>query len=103
MKKIIIALITIVSIVSVTIYAQTNETLNVDDEKLLGLEKLAEQGDTAAMHRLIEFYDENSTDYVEMNAIIEADGTEWSKEKVDSLNLANRNNAEMTKQYSDPR
>lgn len=101
MKKIIIALIAIVSIVSVTIYAQTDETVTIDAEKLVGLEKLAEQGDTAAMHRLIEFYDENSTDYVEMNAIIEADGTEWSKEKVDSLNFANKNNAEMTKQYSE--
>ena len=101
MKKIIIAVIAIASIVGMAIYAQKNEKVTIDDERLLKLESLAEQGDTAAMHRLIEFYDENSSVYVEVEEFIEPDGTEWSAAEVDSLNLANRNNAEMTKLYSD--
>ena len=83
------------------IYAQKGEIVTVDDERLIKLESLAEQGDTAAMHRLIEFYDENSSVYVEVEEVIEPYGTEWSAAEVDSLNLANKNNAEMTKLYSD--
>mgnify|MGYP000885452735 CR=1 FL=1 len=101
MKKIIIAMIAIATIVSVAIYAQTNEKVIVEDERLIKLESLAEQGDTAAIHRLIEFYDENSPVYVEVEEVIEPDGTEWSAAEVESLNLANKNNAEMTKLYSD--
>lgn len=59
MKKIIIAVIAIASIAGIAIYAQKKEKVTVDDERLTKLEALAEQGDTAAMHRLIEFYDEN--------------------------------------------
>lgn len=99
MKKFIIAVIAIASIAVMVIYAQTNENVTVDNEKLIKLESLAEQGDTAAMHRLIEFYDENSSVYVEVEEVIEPDGTEWSAAEVDSLNLANKNNAEMTKLY----
>ena len=102
MKKIIIiAVIAIASIAVMAIYAQKNEKVTIDDERLINLEALAEQGDTAAMHRLIEFYDENSSVYVEVEEVIEPDGTEWSAAEVDSLNLANKNNAEMTKLYSD--
>lgn len=101
MKKFIIVVIAIASIAVMAIYAQTNENVTVDNEKLIKLESLAEQGDTAAMHRLIEFYDENSSVYVEVEEVIEPDGTEWSAAEVDSLNLANKNNAEMTKLYSD--
>lgn len=99
MKKIIITMIAIVSILSVAIYAQ-NGKVSVNDENHVKLEILAEQGDTAAMHRLIEFYDENSTVYVEVEAVFEPDGSEWTAAKVDSLNFANRNNADMTKYYS---
>lgn len=101
MKKIIIAVIAIASIAGVAIYAQKDEKVTIDDERLIKLESLAEQGDTAAMHRLIVFYDENSSVYVEVEEVIEPDGTEWSAAEVDSLNLANKNNAEMTKLYSD--
>lgn len=101
MKNIIIAFIAIASIAGMAIYAQKNEKVTIDDERLIKLESLAEQGDTAAMHRLIEFYDENSSVYVEVEEVIEPDGTEWSAAEVDSLNLANQNNAEMTKLYSD--
>lgn len=102
MKKIIIiAVIAIASIAVMAIYAQKNEKVTIDDERLIKLEALAEQGDTAAMHRLIEFYDENSSVYVEVEAVIEPDGTEWTAAEVDSLNLENKNNADMTKLYSD--
>lgn len=101
MKKIIIAVIAITSIAVMAIYAQKSEKVTVDDERLIKLESLAEQGDTAAMHRLIEFYDENSSVYVEVEEVIEPDGTEWTAVEVDSLNLTNKNNAEMTKLYSD--
>ncbi len=101
MKKIIIAVIAIAFIAVMAIYAQKGEIVTVDDERLIKLESLAEQGDTASMHRLIEFYDENSSVYVEVEEVIEPDGTEWSAAEVDSLNLANKNNAEMTKLYSD--
>ena len=101
MKKFIITVIAISSIACMAIYAQRNEKVTIDDERLIKLESLAEQGDTAAMHRLIEFYDENSTVYVEVEDVIEPDGTEWTAEEVDSVNLANKNNADMTKLYSD--
>ncbi len=102
MKKIIIAvIITITSIAVMAIYAQKGKIVTVDDERLIKLESLAEQGDTAAMHRLIEFYDKNSSVYVEVEEVIEPDGTDWTAAEVDSLNLANKNNAEMTKLYSD--
>lgn len=103
MKKIIIAIIAIAAIAGVAFYAHTNETVTDDDEKLVKLEILAEQGDTTAMHRLIEFYDENSTVYVEVEEVIEPDGTEWTAAQVDSLNRSNNNNIdpEKAKQYSD--
>lgn len=103
MKKIIIAIIAIAAIAGVAFYAHTNETVTDDDERLVNLEILAEQGDTAAMHRLIEFYDENSTVYVEVEEVIEPDGTEWTAAQVDSLNRSNNNNndPEKAKQYSD--
>ena len=101
MKKIIIAVIAIASIAGMAIYAQKNEKVTIDDERLIKLESLAEQGDTAAIHRLIEFYDENSSVYVEVEEVIEPDGTEWTAAEVDSLNLENKNNADMTKLYSD--
>lgn len=101
MKKIVIAVIAIASIAVMAIYAQKSEKVTIDDERLIKLESLAEQGGSAALHRLIEFYDENSSVYVEVEEVIEPDGTEWSASEVDSLNLANKNNTEMTKLYSD--
>ena len=101
MKKIIIAVIAIATIAVMAIYAQKSEKVTIDDERLIKLESLAEQGDTAALHRLIEFYDENSSIYVEVEEVIEPDSTEWTAAEVDSLNLENKNNADMTKLYSD--
>lgn len=99
MKKIILPVIAAAFITAVAIYAQPNGHVKEDDVKLAQLETLAEQGDTAAMHRLIEFYNVNSTIYVEVEEIIDPDGTEWTAEEVDSVNLAN--NAETTEHYTE--
>lgn len=110
MKKIILIATTILLIVSVSIaiYAQSEDDSTSDNaqsaemrQQLAEWEQLAEQGDTTALHRLIEFYDENSAVYVEVEAVCDADGTEWSQAEVDSLNNANKCNAELTKEYSD--
>ena len=50
MKKIIIAVIAIASIAVMAIYAQKNEKVTVDDEKLIKLESLAEQGEIGRAH-----------------------------------------------------
>ena len=101
MKKMIFTLIAVASVACVVIYARTNDKGVGSNGQVAQWEKLAEEGDTAAMHRLIEFYDENSTESVEVEAIIEPDGTELSAEEVDSINLENRKNADMARLYSD--
>lgn len=60
MKKILLSGIAIALIASFAIYAKIGKNRIEEDPQLIKWEKLAEQGDTAAMHRLIEFYDENS-------------------------------------------
>ena len=100
MRKITITAILVSLITVVAVYAQTGLNNTEDSVQLAKWETLAEQGDTAAMHRLIEFYDENSTIYVEVEDVIEPDGYEWTEEEVDSLNLVNKNNADMTELYS---
>ena len=57
--------------ISVAIYAQSNGSETEHDAQIAKWEHLAEQGDTAAMHRLIEFYDENALVYVEVEEVIE--------------------------------
>lgn len=101
MKKIVFTAIAVASVACVVIYARTNDKGVGSNGQVAQWEKLAEEGDTAAMHRLIEFYDENSTEFVEVEAIIEPDGTELSAEEVDSINLENRKNADMARLYSD--
>lgn len=100
MRKVITLSIVIVAVIGITIYAQNRESPSPADKQLHEWEQLAEKGDTAAMHRLIEFYDENSTIYVEVEEVIDPDGYEWTTSEVDSLNLANKSNADMTKVYS---
>ena len=101
MKKLIVIIMTVVAIttIGIALYAQTsNANVNKQVEEW---EVLAEKGDTAAMHRLIEFYDENSSEFVEVEAIIDCDGEEVPQEKVDSINDANRISAEMSKEYAE--
>lgn len=52
------------------------------------------------MHRLIEFYDENSVEYVEVEAVMEPDGTEWTAEQVAEANAESKRQAEHSKEYS---
>lgn len=101
MRKITISATLVSLITAVAVYAQTELNNTEDSEQLAKWETLAEQGDTAAMHRLIEFYDKNSTIYVEVEEVIDPDGYEWTTAEVDSLNSANQNNADQTKFYSD--
>ena len=64
MKKLIVIIMTVVAItiIGIALYAQTNNA-NVN-KQVEEWKVLAEKGDTAAMHRLIEFYDENSSEFV---------------------------------------
>lgn len=101
MKKVITLSIVIVAVIGITIYAQNRESSSPADKQLQEWEQLAEKGDTAAMHRLIEFYDENSSNYVEEEEVIETDGYEWTAAEIDSLNSANKTNAEMSEQYAE--
>ena len=101
MKKFITLSIVIVAVIGITIYAQNRESSYPEDKQLKEWEQLAEKGDTAAMHRLIEFYDENSSIYVEVEEVIEVDGYEWTAAEIDSLNTSNKTNAKMTQQYGE--
>lgn len=98
MKKILLSGIAIALIASFAIYAQIRKNRIDEDPQLAKWEKLADQGDTAAMHRLIEFYDENSVEYVEIEAACDAYGNELD---ADSINSENKKNAQMSKEYSE--
>lgn len=98
MKKIFLLGIAVVALTCVAIYAQTDSKDHEENARIVELEKLAEKGDTAALHRLIEFYDENSVEYVEIEAACDAYGDELD---ADSINSENKKNAEMSKDYSE--
>ena len=100
MKKVIALSIVIVAVIGITIYAQNRESSSPADKQLQKWEQLAERGDTAAMHRLIEFYDANTSIFVEVAEVIEADGYEWTAAEIDSVNRVNNTNAEMSEQYA---
>lgn len=78
--------------------AQSSDKTNEDAKQLAQWEELAQQGDTAAMHRLIEFYDENSTEPLVIEAAYDAYG---NKLDVDEINAANHRSAEETKIYTE--
>ena len=59
MRKITITAILVSLITTVAVYAQTGFNNTEDSVQLAKWETLAEQGDTVAMLRLLEFYDEN--------------------------------------------
>lgn len=66
MKKLVLLGIAVVVLTGAAVSAQSESKGHEDNARIAELEKLAEKGDTAAMHRLIEFYDENSVEYVEI-------------------------------------
>lgn len=78
--------------------ATANKAETPESAQVAEWERLAEQGDTAAMHRLIEFYDENSIEYLEVEEALDAYGNPLS---VDSINDANKRDAELTKHYTE--
>ena len=98
MKKIVSATIALALIAGAAVYAQSKMNVTDNDRQIAKWESLAEQGDTVAMHRLIEFYDENSIQYVEVEEAYDAYGNELP---VDDINLSNKNDAEQTKLYSE--
>lgn len=100
MKKVIALSIVIVAVIGITIYAQNRESSSPADKHLQKWEQLAERGDTAAMHRLIEFYDANTSIFVEVAEVIETDGYKWTAAEIDSVNRVNNTNAEMSEQYA---
>lgn len=75
MRKIVLALATVILLACVgfVLYAESSKRHVQDDIQLAAWEELAEQGDTAALHRLIEFYDEKSTVCVEVEEEVECD------------------------------
>lgn len=72
MKKTVFAVMAILIIASVAISAQFNGNEFRGNPQVTQWEQLAEQSDTAALHRLIEFYDENTYVYVEAVEVIES-------------------------------
>lgn len=74
MKKFTFGIVGAIALLAVTVslYAQTDKT-NVVNPQLQEWERQAELGDTAALHRLINFYEENSYEVVEVEDVIEVD------------------------------
>lgn len=101
MKKIVFAAIAVVLIAAVVIFAHSKANAKKGGIDLDRLESLAEKGDTAAMHRLIEFYDENAVEYVEVAGVIGPDGHVWSAEEVEKQNEENKRRAEMSEKYAE--
>lgn len=100
MKKITIPAIAALLITAIAVYAQSSRNTNETDMQVAEWENHAEQGDTAAMHRLIRFYDENAVTFVEIEAIIDSDGNDVPQEEVDKLNEENRLSAEKSREYT---
>lgn len=81
MKKVILGLgVAALLPIAVSLYAQSEKT--VVDPQLQEWEREAEQGDTAAMHRLIRFYDENSYEIVEVEEVVVVDAEEVETDSI---------------------
>lgn len=78
MRTIIFAIIAVALTAGITIHAQSAMDESYDKKQLAKLENLAEQGDTAAMHRLIEFYEENA-EYLIHRELTEAEKQHYYK------------------------
>ena len=77
MKKCVFGIAGVITIlaIAVSLYAHTGMA-NAVNPQLQEWERMAEQGDTTALHRLIQFYDENSYEVVEVEEAIEVDAEE---------------------------
>lgn len=91
--KIFLAVILVGAVIAVAFAQKGNDgDIKLPDE-VKKWETLAEQGDTAALHNILRYYDENAVIYVEVEAVVSADGEEYPQEVVDSINMANKNMA----------
>lgn len=95
--KIIIAVALTVAIITVA-FAQNN---NSNVAELKQWELMAEKGDTACLHKLLRFYDENAVEFIEVAEIIDSDGKEVSQEEVEAINEENRHQAEESAKYAE--
>lgn len=99
--KIIISVALVVAIITIA-YAQNN---NNNVAELSGdvkqWELMAEQGDTACLHKLLRFYDENAMEFIEVAEIIDSDGNEVSQAEVEAINEENRHQAEESAKYAE--
>lgn len=83
MRKISIAAIIVSLITAVAVYAQTSLKKTDNEVQISRWEASAEHGDTAAMHRLMEFYNENA------RYCIERELTEKEKEHYRRIGIEN--------------
>lgn len=91
--KIFLAVILVGAVIAVAFAQKGNDGDITLPDEVKKWETLAEQGDTAALHNLLRYYDENAVIYVEVEAVVSADGEEYPQEVVDSINMANKNMA----------
>ena len=82
MRKLIfgIAGMLILITLAISVFAQTGKSTL--DPQLQEWERMAEQGDTAALHRLIRFYDENSYEVVEVEEVVDVEAIEVVEDSV---------------------
>lgn len=76
-KKTIIAIAVLVVVgIGLVTYANSKSPVSSFEPQVCEWETLAMQGDTVAMHRLIEFYDSAAVEYVEVVEAVDAWGNE---------------------------
>ena len=83
MKKIILAIFIGIAATASVIYAQSIKKDQLPKE-IEEFERLAEKGDTAAMHKLLLFYDDNTPVYLDVEEVIEVSDEDY-EEYVDTL------------------
>lgn len=100
MKKaiIIISVLMVLCCTAIALFAQ-NYASDIEDSRLQKLERLAEQGDTAALHSLIHYLDDRAVEYVEVEAVYDPETEEFLD--ADSINQENQENAEKTAFYKE--
>lgn len=99
--KIIIAVALVVVIITVA-FAQNNKSSVAElPDEVKQWELMAENGDTASLHKLLRFYDENAMEFIEVAEIIDSDGNEVSQAEVEAINEENRHQAEESAKYAE--
>jgi len=78
--KIFLAIALMVAIIAVAFAQNGNEDVAKLQNEVKEWEIQAEQGDTAALHKLLRYLDENAVIYVEVEEVISADGEDITDE-----------------------